>query len=357
MSNVGARPLGPVVIAPDSLKGTASAREAAAAMAEGVRRVTPSAIIELPLSDGGEGFLDALAGPDLERVTATVTGPNGNPVRASYLLDGPRAIIESAQAVGLHLSDRRVEHATTFGLGELLLHAKAHGATDIVVGLGGSATVDAGIGLLRALGGRVDNDDGEEIVSAVDLGRAQSFSPPVLDGKLTVACDVRQPLAGCARTFGPQKGASTALVDVLEGAFAHFARVAAPSLADVEGAGAAGGLGFALSLVGGRLVPGAPFVLDTLGFDSILREARLCLTAEGRADEQSSLGKLPAHVIARAAAANVPAICLAGEVEGAPPFSTERLRPTPRPLAVAQKTVRADLADAAERVARRLLSS
>lgn len=346
---------GSIVIAPDSLKGTAMARVAAAAMAEGVRRVTSSPIVCLPLSDGGEGFLDALERPPFERFSTEVTSPLGRTVEAAFLVDGNRAVIECAQAVGLHLGDGDVERATSFGVGELIAHAIDRGAKEIVIGLGGSATVDGGLGLLRALGGSATDDAGKPIELAAHLDRATSLQLPNLDVDLTVACDVRQPLAGCARIFGPQKGASAALVDDLERAFAHFAAIASPTLAAAGGAGAAGGLGFALALLGGRLVEGAPFVLDTLDFDATLKSARLCLTAEGRVDGQSSLGKLPAHVMARAANANVPAACLAGAVEGEPPFLVEPLSRTTRSLEEARKCVAEDLADAAERVARRLL--
>lgn len=314
-----------VVVAPDSLKGSVSATNAANAICDGIRRARPALdVAAVPISDGGEGFLDAFAsvdsGPNLSR---EVEGPDGQPVTATYRLRDRVAVIELAQAAGLHLSERYdITTATTFGVGELLLDAVKNGAREVLVGLGGSATVDGGIGLLRALGARFIDDEGRAITTPAGLARLGSVLLPTLesgsnqDVRLRVAVDVEQKLAGCATTFGSQKGGTPHDVEVMELALQRFAAVAdgAGLHANKLGSGAAGGVGFALSLLGAELQSGIDLVLDAVGFDEILVGASLCVTAEGRVDAQSFQGKATVGVARRAAAAGVRCLVIAGSI-------------------------------------------
>ena len=279
---------------PDSLKGTLSAAEAAAALASGLRRAGLDAD-ELPLADGGEGTAEALHAA-LGGVwrTARVADPLGRSVQARFLLlpDG-RAVVESAEAIGLgrlKAEERDPMRASSRGLGELVAAALAAGARELVVALGGSATVDGGAGLREVL---------EEL--------------PV---PTTAACDVANPLLGprgAARVFGPQKGADPEQVEELEHRLATMPELS--PVADLPGAGAAGGLGAALAALGARLVPGIELVLDAVGFRDRLGAVQLVVTAEGRVDASSAEGKVPAGVAAACASVGVPCVVVGGVVE------------------------------------------
>lgn len=338
-----------VVIAPDSFTGTLSAVEAAAAMAAGWRRSAPGDELDLvPLSDGGPGFVDVLhAALGGRLVAATVTGPLGAPVEARFLLHsdeppatgrhvGPTAYVESAQACGLHLvpADRRDPTVTTTaGVGELVAAAVAAGARRVVVGLGGSGTTDGGAGLLAALGARARARDGADVtvalgrgggalgvVDEVDLAPALAALRGV---DLVLASDVDSPLLGprgAARGFGPQKGADADQVEFLEQRLHSFAgavgrRADGKDPAVALGAGAAGGLGFALLALGGGRVPGIATVLDTVRLANRVAGADLVLTGEGSFDWQSLRGKVVAGVAEAALASARPVLVLAGRVQ------------------------------------------
>jgi glycerate 2-kinase len=278
------------LLCPASLKGVLEADAAAAALARGVRAAGGDAD-ELPVADGGEGTTRALhAALGGEWRQADVQDPLGRPVRARWLVlpDG-RAVVEAAEAIGLPLLERRERdpfRASSAGLGELVREALAGGPPELVVALGGSATVDGGAGL-------------REVVH--DL--------PV---PTTVLCDVLTPLAGAARLFGPQKGASPEDVAILERRLA--ADEALRPYANLPGAGAAGGLGAALAALGARLVPGAAAVLDLVGFDARLARADLVVTGEGQVDRTTVEGKAPAEVARRAAAAGLRCVVFGGRV-------------------------------------------
>ena len=283
-----------VVCAPDTLKEVLPAREAAAALASGFARVGVAAE-ELPLADGGEGTADALhAALGGEWRAARVSDPLGREVEARFLLlpDG-RAVVESAEAVGLRRlaqNERDPIHATSRGLGELIAAAVAAGATHVLVGLGGSATVDGGAGLREAL--------------------------PELPVPVEAACDVRNPLLGergAARAFGPQKGASRADVEELERRLAGMAELRA--VADLPGAGSAGGLGAGLAALGARLVPGAELVLEAVGFRERIRGAALVVTGEGVVDESSAEGKTAGAVLSVCREEGVRCAVFGGRVE------------------------------------------
>lgn len=329
-----------VLVAPDKFRGTLSASGAAAAIAQGWERGDPAATVtRLPLADGGEGTLDALlAAMAGEEHPALVTGPLGEPVTARYGMVGAgperTGVIEMAEASGLVLvpPDRRdPKRTTTRGTGELILAAVSSGARRLLVCVGGSATNDAGAGAAQALGFRLLDAEGMDIgpggAALIRLDRIDaSGRSPGLDGiEVIVATDVDNPLTGqrgASATFGPQKGASAADVELLDRALTRFADVVARDLGaeirDVPGAGAAGGLAGGLqAFLGARLRSGARTVMDAAGFDAKLREADLVVTGEGSFDEQSLRGKVPGAVLEAAARVGVRAVVLCGRADAA----------------------------------------
>ncbi len=314
-----------VVLAPDKFAGTLSAVEAAAAMATGwARRAPADELVQVPMSDGGPGFVDVLhaaLGGDLQAVT--VSDPYGAPTPATILRVGATAYVESAQAVGLHLTrpeDRDPERASTRGLGDLLRHAVDGGATRLVVGLGGSATNDGGAGLLAALGatavgGRLDaGPEGLADLASVEIGPARER---VGDLELVVASDVDNPLlgiTGATKTYGPQKGVSEERLVTVDGWLQRYAEVTDRKLASERGAGAAGGLGFALMLLGAVRRPGVQLVAEAVRLGDRLEGADLVLTGEGAFDFSSRSGKVPYGVAEIATRHLVPCVALAGRV-------------------------------------------
>jgi glycerate kinase len=321
------------VCAPNAFKGTLRAAVAATAMARGVRDAGADAI-EVPVADGGDGTLDVLlAANGLEGRTThhRVTGPVGAPITARLGWLGPReAIVELAEVSGLRrlpFGRRDALRATSRGTGELIRIALAAGARRIIVGVGGSACTDGGAGLLQALGARFADSRGDEIgpggagledLDTIDVTAARR----TLTGcSIEVACDIRSPLLGAhgaARMFAPQKGASAAEVRRLERALSRLAALASgmgrDDIAALPGAGAAGGCGFGLALVGARLLPGAHLVCEQVGLDAALRQADLVITGEGSLDAQTPAGKAPAEVAERARAHRIPCVAVAGTV-------------------------------------------
>jgi len=366
-----------IILAFDSFKGSLSAPQACAAAAEGLARLaSPPQVVQCPLSDGGEGFAQTIreaAGGDV--LAIEVAGPLFEPEHAEVtLLDGGEtAVIEAAQACGLHLvpaAQRNPLKTTTFGVGEMMAAAVAAGATQLIIGIGGSATNDAGMGMLAALGWRFfDENDRELSPVGASLATVQRIEPGNrLDNiSLTVACDVTNPLFGphgAACTFAPQKGAGPAGVAELDAGLRHFARVSADvlgrDLAECPGAGAAGGLGYALrAFLGAEYRPGAEIAITLSHLRAHLHGADLCITGEGQTDAQTAYGKLPAAVAACCQRAGVPCVCLSGALVAGwrelyqcgftALFSTsQRPQPLDSALAEAQPAV----ADAAEAVAR-----
>lgn len=325
-----------VLVAPDCFTGTLTAREAAAAIAAGWAEQAPDDVLEAcPLSDGGPGFVDVLhASLGGELLSVTVPGPVGDDVPATVLVAGDTAYVESAQACGLHLvppGRRDPTRTTTAGVAGLLQAAVASGARRVVVGLGGSGTVDGGAGLLAALGA------GDAAALASGGGPLVDLDDDALAGlpgvrerlagvELVAATDVDVPLLGfhgAAAGFAEQKGATPEQAQQLDRALGRFAQVALAALGpDVApqrlvaepGAGAAGGLGFALLLLGARREPGAAAVLDAVQFAERLRRADLVVTGEGTLDWQSLRGKVVAGVAHAALAAGVPTVVVAGQV-------------------------------------------
>ena len=321
-----------VVIAPDGFGGTLTAREAAAAIAAGWRQVRPDdQLLERPMSDGGEGLLDTVSTRLDTWHHREVAGPQGHPRQAGFIVraDGS-ALIESAAACGLHLlppQQRTPARATTYGVGQLLLAAAELGADPIRVGLGGTATVDGGTGALNALGFRLRVADGSGLkIGGEDLERLDSIGAdwsPSMDAEVELLADVTTPLAEAAERFGPQKGADAAQIAQLTGALANLARVAErdlgadPSLVDVAGSGAAGGLGYGLAAaLGARLVPGARAVAQLVGLEQALDGADLVVTGEGRLDATSAQGKVVAVVRDLATATGCRVDAVVGQQQG-----------------------------------------
>jgi glycerate kinase len=291
-----------ILVAPDSFKGTMSAQTVAESLADGCGDAGEQAI-QLPLADGGEGTAAVLASAlGGETRTVEVRGPLGSPVTASYVMCPQRqlAVVDTAAASGLHLvrpDPQTAEAASTIGTGELVVEAARSGARRILLGVGGSATTDGGIGALQA------------IRDAGGLGGAT----------LTVLCDVTTPFELAAETYGPQKGANPATVARLT---ARLHTIAASLRQDPRGvpmSGAAGGLSGTLwAELGAELVPGIDHVLDTVGFDDLLARSRLVITGEGRLDGQTAQGKVIAGVMRRAAARSTPVWAVVGRCDLSP---------------------------------------
>lgn len=322
-----------IVIAPDSYKESLSAREVAEEIAAGFRQVFPDAEYQLiPVADGGEGTVQAMIAATAGVLkTLAVSGPHGEAVQSSYGLaaDQGLAIIEMASASGLELvpAERRNPLVTTSaGTGELIRDALAAGARHIVIGIGGSATNDAGAGMLQALGVHLTDADGRELgPGGAELTRlahidVSNLDPRLKSCRIDVACDVSNPLTGplgASRVFGPQKGAAPEMVETLDRCLARFAEVLMADLgqdvADIPGAGAAGGMGAALlAVLGARLRPGSEVVTEAVGLEQALAGADLVITGEGRIDGQTIYGKTPIGVTRVARRLGLPVIGIAG---------------------------------------------
>jgi glycerate 2-kinase len=313
-----------VLVAPDCFGGTLTAREAAEAIADGWRRTAPTDELLLrPLADGGPGFVEvlhsALGGRPHD---VQVTGPLGQHVTARWLEHDGTAYIESAQACGLHLTGKREpETSTTYGVGELVAAARDAGVHTAVVGLGGSGTTDGGAGMIAALGGSVTDDTGVAVgFGGTALTGAREVVLPDPGLRLVAASDVENALLGvhgAARVFGPQKGADESAVTRLEQGLASWARVLAAAgrdIAELPGAGAAGGLGAGLLALGAEFTSGSALVRRLTRLDEALASATLAITGEGSFDWQSLRGKLITAVAAGAAERGIPCLVLAGQV-------------------------------------------
>src|SRR6266540_430374 len=314
-----------VLIAPDKFAGTLTAVEAAAAIEEGWRRRDPEAeVLVAPMADGGPGFIDVLSAVvDGSLLSVTVRGPLGTPVPGKVLLAGETAYIETAQACGLHLVEpkqRRPEDATTYGVGQLIAAAVDAGAKRIILGLGGSGTNDAGAGLLAALGATATGGDlaagatGLAGLTAVDLEPARTRMAGI---EFVAASDVENPmlvLGGATNVFGTQKGITDDRKPEVDGWLTHFAELAERKTADQKGAGAAGGLGYALLLLGAERVSGIDLVAELTGLKEKASRVDLVLSGEGAFDFQSRDGKVIAGVAKVANDAMRPCVVLAGKV-------------------------------------------
>ena len=324
-----------IVIAPDSFKESLTAEVAARAMAAGFREAWPDAeIVMLPMADGGEGTTEAVVSATGGRmVGVTATGPLGRPVECAYgvTADGWTAVVELAAASGLErlaVAERNPLATTSFGTGELMMAALACGPKRMLLGLGGSATVDGGVGLMQALGAKFVDKDGRDLERGGGaLRRLQRVDLNGVDARwrdvaIDVACDVDNPLTGpqgAAATFGPQKGATAEMVKILEAGLVRLAEVLSEAtgvdVAKIEGGGAAGGVSAALvACLGAKLRPGAKLVAEIVGLEDALRDADVVVTGEGRMDGQSLHGKTPMGVAEIAKRHGKPVVALAGAV-------------------------------------------
>ncbi|MDR2882991.1 MAG: glycerate kinase [Alistipes sp.] len=326
-----------IVIASDSFKGSLTSALVAESVERGVRAVFPECDVRrMYVADGGEGTVEALVdSTGGDRVRCTVSDPLRRPVEAIYGVFGDgKAVMEMAAASGLALltpAERNPMKTSTRGTGEMIRHALDRGCRTLLVGIGGSATNDAGTGMLQALGFRFFDDAGCELGSGGEiLGRiaaidAAGVPAEIFEASYTVACDVTAPFsgpAGAAHVFASQKGASPEMVAKLDAGLAHFAEVIkkfnGADIRDLPGAGAAGGLGGGFSaLLGAWLVSGIEMVLDAIGFRAAIADADLIITGEGKLDAQTAMGKAPRGVLDAAREAGVPVVAIGGAVEGA----------------------------------------
>ena len=311
-----------VLVAPDKFAGTLTAVEAAEAIAAGWHRRAPGDQLDLaPMADGGPGFVDvlheALGG---EVLATTVAGPFGEPTPATVLLAGETAYVESGQACGLHLTRKdRPEVSSTRGVGDLVLAALEAGARTIVVGLGGSGTTDGGAGLLAALGATGDRplDEGPAGLAGITRVDVTACRERLADVSLMAASDVDNALTGmfgAAKTFGPQKGLAEDRILAVDGWLEEYAGALDRRTSLLPGAGAAGGLGYGLLVLGAERRPGFDLVAEATDLATRARSADLVLTGEGAFDFSSRAGKVPYGVAAIASEALRPCIALAGQV-------------------------------------------
>ena len=304
-----------IIVAIDSFKGCLTSAEANQAASEGIIDKMPDAkVVQVPVSDGGEGFLEAfyvVMGGEI--VEVNVKDPLMRPIVASYLLHGDTAVIEIAKASGLTLlspEERNPMLATSYGTGQLVVDAVRRGCKHIIVGLGGSATSDCGIGMLRA------------IIDAFPKGGNWDDVHELDDVRFTIATDVINPLCGengAAHVFAPQKGATPEMVEVLDARAKRFAEASAKHMGrdckKMPGAGAAGGLGYAfLQYMNAECRSGIDLLLDTIHFDDLLQGADLVITGEGSADRQTLMGKLPFGILQRGQKHDVPVMLIAGRI-------------------------------------------
>ncbi|MTB66960.1 glycerate kinase [Providencia sp. wls1943] len=322
-----------IIIAPDSFKESMSAELATQSVIKGFQRVFPDAeYISLPVADGGEGTVDALiAAQHGEKIPVTVAGPLGLPVMAYYglLAESKTAVIEMAQASGLMLvpiAKRNPMLTNSYGTGELIANALALGVERIILGIGGSATVDGGVGMLQALGVRFYDENHQllkskgNILSQIAHIDIQQLDPRLSQCKIDIACDVSNPLVGehgSAAVFGPQKGATPEMVAELDNGLNQFAallqQLTGTDYRYLAGGGAAGGIAVAAAaLLGGELKSGIEIVMDALAFEQHLQDADLVIIGEGSMDGQTAGGKAPFGIARLAAKHQVPVIALSG---------------------------------------------
>lgn len=322
-----------VVAAIDSFKGSMTSMEAGNAVKKGILAAKPDAeVVVNPLADGGEGTVDALIeGLGAKKIPVTVTGPLGEKVSCYYgfLEETKSAVMEMASAAGITLVTKKDPlRASTYGVGEMIADALKRGCKNFMIGIGGSATNDGGIGMLKALGFEFFDEDGNDVgegaaaLAKIEVIQTENKNPLLSGAKFQIACDVKNPLCGkqgATYIFGPQKGVTEEQKEQVDEAMRHYADVTKESLdcdfADCEGAGAAGGLGYAfLSYLAGELIPGVELILQATGLEEKMKNADVVVTGEGRLDAQTVMGKAPVGVAALAKKYNAKVIAFAGSV-------------------------------------------
>lgn len=325
-----------IVVASDSFKGSLTSLEVAAGAEQGIHEVFPECeVVKVNVADGGEGTMDALRSTlGGQWVTVAAADPLGRPRDVSYVVlsDGKTAVIEMSAASGLPLlepQERNPMLTSTFGTGEMIVDALSRGCRRFLVGIGGSATNDAGMGMLEALGFRfIDKDGkvlpgrGESMSEVVDIDMSH-VSREVKESEFIIACDVDSPFCGprgAAYVFSPQKGADPQMVAELDAGMVHLAevivRTTGKDIRNIPGAGAAGGLGGGfLAFLNSRLERGIEMVLDAIAFDDIIRGSDLVITGEGRVDSQTLTGKTPYGIMKRAQKQNIRTVAIGGSVK------------------------------------------
>jgi len=368
-----------IVIASDSYKGTNTTLAVAGHIEKGFRKVFPDVeVVKIPIADGGEGTVEALVlGVGGEFVEKEVAGPMGEKLTAKYgVLKNGVAVIELAAASGLPLvpeGKKDILKATSYGTGELLMDAVNNGARKIVIGLGGSACNDGGLGLAQAMGVSFKDADGKELgYGGGELGRlakidVSGLDPRLAECEITIACDVSNPLCGptgASAIFGPQKGATPELVELLDANLHHMADVIKEQLGkdivNVPGTGAAGGASVPLLVFTPAVIrSGIETVLDVTGIDEHLKDADFCITGEGKIDGQSVYGKVPVGVGQRVKKFGLPVLAVVGDIgtgaEAVYDYGVDAIMSTVNkamPLKEALDRSTELLIDAAERVAR-----
>lgn len=368
-----------IVIAPDSFKGSLTAKEACDAIEKGIKRVSHDAnTIKIPMADGGEGTVQSLVDcKNGDIIFTKVLDPLGNEIEAFMgILENRTAIIEMASASGLPLvpvSKRNPLLTTTYGTGQLIKHGLDLGARKFIIGIGGSATVDGGAGMLQALGFRLLNDKGNEIdfgggaLKALKSIDTSSMDPRLEESEFLVACDVTNPLCGengAAKVYGPQKGATEDMVERLENNLHRFAQITKEHLSkdfsNFPGTGAAGGLGFAfVSFLDAKLQKGTNIVITETNLEDYIKNADLVITGEGKIDGQTIFGKTPIGVSKLAKKYNVPVIVLTGtidddisEIYNQGVTSVFSILKSPTTLEYAMENTYSLLSDATERIFR-----
>lgn len=321
-----------IVIAIDSFKGSLTSRMSGLAAADGIKKVFPDAeIIVRPVADGGEGTVDALIeGLGGERQIASVTNPVEEKVDAEYgIIDNNTAIIEMSAAAGIALvsdDEKNPLNTTTFGVGELILDAIKKGCRNFIIGIGGSATNDGGVGMLQALGFEFLDDSGNQIsfgakgLKDLSVINCDRVLPKLRECIFNIACDVTNPLCGdngCSAVYGPQKGADANMIKDMDKWLLRYAELTKTVNENVDkdfpGAGAAGGMGFAfLSYLNGKLMNGIDLVLTETKLEDYIKDADIVITGEGRLDSQTVMGKAPVGVARIAKKYNIPVIAFSG---------------------------------------------
>ncbi|MGN0334745.1 MAG: glycerate kinase [Lachnospiraceae bacterium] len=324
-----------IIIAADSFKGSLSSLDAGTAIREGILRADPDACVEVcPLADGGEGTTDALVQAlDGEVRALTVTGPTGTSVRCSYGIVKSKklAVMEMSAAAGITLvksHQRNPLYTTTFGVGEMIKDAIAQGCRKFIVGIGGSATNDGGIGMLQALGVDFLDSEGKQIpgcaggLKQLHSIHTEHMIPELSECEFRIACDVTNPLCGengCSAVFGPQKGADAEMIRDMDTWLSDYAALTKEIYPDADakypGSGAAGGMGFAfLSYTNAVLESGIGIIIDETGLEEKIKDADLVITGEGKLDGQTAMGKAPVGVAGIARKYHIPVIAFAGSV-------------------------------------------
>ena len=327
-----------ILIAPDSFKGSLTSMQVAEALKKGLEQTDPTLeILSIPLSDGGEGFLDAFVSVVPGKfITIDVSGPLGEITKARYYVaeDDQLAIVEMAEAAGLikmKKEDRNPLKTSTYGLGQIIHHALDGGIRDFIIGIGGSATTDGGAGMAQALGARFFRRDGSEITRHLNgelIGQCHTISlenlySAVRECHVKVACDVDNPLLGprgAVYTYSLQKGASPEELPILEANMQNYSRLLESTfqrnISMISGAGAAGGLGAGLlAFINAELVSGIDLILDTVKFNDLLDGADLVITGEGKIDDQTLQGKVLSGVVKRAGDKSIPVVAVTGKLE------------------------------------------